>query len=74
MLSAPDCDIVRIYDPRMLSMMATALDNACNCIPKTYKESYQARRKLALLVIRHVDRGERDPRRLADLAILDFLR
>jgi hypothetical protein len=38
------------------------------------KDSERARRKLTLLVLRYVDRGEHDPMRLADMALLDFLR
>jgi hypothetical protein len=32
------------------------------------------RRKLALLILQHMDRGERDAAHLSDLALLDFLR
>jgi hypothetical protein len=34
----------------------------------------QARHRLALLVMRHIGRGERDPICLAYPAVLDFLR
>ena len=67
-------DIERVYGPDTLKIMATAFDNALKCLPKKFRESDQARHKLALLVIRHIGRGERDPVCLADLAMLDFLR
>ncbi len=67
-------DIERVYDPATLKIIATAFDNAHKRLPKNFRKSDQARHKLALLVMRHVGRGERDPLRLADLAMLDFLR
>jgi hypothetical protein len=67
-------DIERVYDPDTLKLMATAFDNAHQRLPKRFKENDQARHKLALLVMRHIGRGERDPAYLADLTVLDFLR
>jgi hypothetical protein len=67
-------DIERVYGPDTLKIMATAFDNAHKCLPKKFRESDQARHKLALLVMRHIGRGERDPVCLADSAVLDFLR
>ena len=66
--------IERVYDPATLKIMATAFDNAINCLPKKFRESERARHKLALIVMRHIGRGERYPIRLADMAALDFLR
>ncbi len=43
-------------------------------LPANFKDTERARRKLALLVLRYVDRGEHDPMRPADMALLDFLR
>ena len=67
-------DIERVYGPDTLKLMATAFDNARNRLPKEFSESDHARHKLALLVMRHIGRGERDPVCLADLAVLDFMR
>ena len=67
-------DIERVYNPETLKMMTTAFDNAHKCLPKKLRESEHARHKLALLVMRHIGRGERDPVCLANLAVLDFLR
>lgn len=67
-------DIDRVYDPDTLKMVAAAFDNAHKRLPKKFSESDRARRRLALFVMRHIERGERDPVRLADLAVLDFLR
>jgi hypothetical protein len=51
-------DIERVYGPDTLKIMATAFDNAHKCLPKKFRESDQARHKLALLVMRHIGRGE----------------
>ena len=66
--------IERAYGPDTLKIMAKAFDNALRRLPKKFRESDRARHKLALLVMRHIGRGERDPVCLADLAVLDFLR
>ena len=63
-----------VYDPDTLKIMSMAFDNAHKCLPEKYRESDQARRKLALLVMRHIGRGERDPMCVAYSAVLDFLR
>jgi hypothetical protein len=67
-------NIERVYGPDTLKIMAAAFDNAHKCLPVKFRETDQARRKLALLIIRHMERGEHDPMSLADLAVLDFLR
>ena len=41
---------------------------------KKIKGNERAERRLALLIMRHVNRGENDPERLAVSATLDFLR
>jgi hypothetical protein len=55
-----------------LKVMATAFENAQ--MPSEKIQGKRARRQRALLVMRHIRRGERDAVRLADLAALDFLR
>ena len=67
-------DIKRIYGPDTLKIMAAAFDSAHERLPAAFREKDRARRKLALLILRHTDRGELDPALLADLAVLDFLR
>jgi hypothetical protein len=54
--------------------MAAAFDNAHECLPAKFKENDRARHKLALLIMRHMERGEHDPTSLATLAVLDLLR
>jgi hypothetical protein len=64
----------RAYSPDTLKVMTTAFDNAHKCLPASFRENDQARRKLALLILRHIERGERDPVCLADSVVLEFLR
>jgi hypothetical protein len=63
-----------VYDPETLKMMGAAFDTACQSFPPDLKDHERVRRKLALLILRHMDRGERDATRLRDLALLDFTR
>jgi hypothetical protein len=63
-----------VYDPATLTIMSSAFDRACDCLPLEFKGSAQLRRKLALHIIRHVDDGESDPTRLADSAVLSLVR
>ena len=58
-------DIERVYGPDTLKIMAMAFDNAHKCLPEKFRGSNKARHKLALLVMRYIERGERDPVRLA---------
>jgi hypothetical protein len=70
----PFSDVKYVYDPEALKMMGTAFDTACQSFPPDLKDHEGARRKMALLILRHIDRGERDATRLSDLALLDFMR
>ncbi|MGB8892768.1 MAG: hypothetical protein WA322_16690 [Pseudolabrys sp.] len=63
----------RIYGPDTLKIITAAFDDAHKCLPAKLRENDRARRKLALLIIRHLERGERNPECLADSAVLDFL-
>jgi len=67
-------NIERVYGPDTLKIMTAAFDNAHDCLPAKFRENDHARRKLALLIIRHMERGERNPVSLANVAMLDFLR
>ena len=70
----PSHNVIHVYDPAALKMMTVAFESAWQSLPANFKDSERARRKLALLVLRHVDRGEQDPTCLADMALLDFLK
>ncbi len=67
-------DVKYVYDPETLTTMGAAFDTACRSFPPDLKDHEGARRKLALLILRHMERGEHDARRLSDLALFDFMR
>ena len=62
---------VTVYDPKLLSAMRRALAAACSQLPPVLTSTELGRQNLARRVLAHVDRGERDPRRLAYLAAND---
>jgi len=70
----PFSDVKYVYDPEALKTMGTAFDAVCQAFPPNLKHHEAARRRLALLILRHMDRGERDVARLSNLALLDFMR
>jgi len=70
----PFSDIKYVYDPDALKMMGAAFDTVCQAFPPDLKDHEGAKRRLALVILRHVDRGEREVTRLSDLALLDFMR
>ena len=70
----PISDVKYVYDPEALKTMGTAFDAVFQAFPPNLKHHEAARRKLALLILRHMDRGERDVARLRELALLDFMR
>jgi hypothetical protein len=67
-------DVKYVYDPETLKTMGAAFDTAWQSFPPELKDHEGARRKLALLILRHMDRGECDTTRLSDRALLDFMR
>jgi len=67
-------DVKYVYDPEALKTMGAAFDTVCQSFPPDLKHHEGARRRLALVIIRHMDRGERDATRLSELALLDFMR
>jgi hypothetical protein len=64
----------RVYGPDSLKVMTTAFDYAHKSLPAKLQENDRAKRRLALLILRHIERGEHDPEHLATSAVLDFLR
>jgi hypothetical protein len=62
-----------VYDPDTLKAMGAAFVTAGQSIPPHLQDYERARRKLALLIIRHMESGEPDAN-LGTVALLDFLR
>ena len=62
----------RTYEPETIAVMSAAFDRACESVPARINGNDDVRRTLALIVLRHVDQGERDPGRLADIAFREL--
>ena len=62
-----------VYGPDTLEVMGAAFDAAVQLLPPNLKEHESSRRRLALLILHHTDRGE-PAGDLRNLAVLDFLR
>jgi hypothetical protein len=62
----------RVYPPEILAAMSTAFDNVCRSVTAQISGNDDVRRQLALIILRHVDGGESDPVRLAELAFNDL--
>jgi hypothetical protein len=62
----------RFYEPDSLQVMTDALDLACAMLPHDLGENESLRRRLSLRILHDVDAGERDPARLAVLAVLSL--
>jgi hypothetical protein len=58
----------RVYPPETVVAMSTAFDNVCGTVSVKINGNDGLRRQLALIILRHVDEGEHDPLRLAELA------
>ena len=62
----------RSYSPETVSVMTAAFDRVCQFVSKRMNGHDDAKKTLALIILRHVDRGERDPQRLADVALREW--
>ena len=61
----------RVYPPETTSAMTAAFDRLCASIPKSVNGD-DLRRQLALIILRHVDRGVQDPERLSEIAFREL--
>lgn len=59
----------RFYEPDSIRIMTDALDFACRMLPDGMRESESLRRRLATHILHDIDGGERDPLRLATIAV-----
>jgi hypothetical protein len=59
----------RTYSPETVALMNAAFDRVCQSVSsKLMNEHEDLKQTLALIILRHVDRGVRDPEQLADIA------
>jgi hypothetical protein len=63
----------RLYPPETVAAMTTAFDTVYQSLPTQIHDDEGVREALALVILRHVDRGERDPERLTDLALRELI-
>jgi len=61
----------RTYGPETVAVMTTAFERVCEAIYPRINDD-EVRRKVALVILRHVDRGELDPKRLAGAALREL--
>ena len=59
----------RVYPPETVVVMSTAFDNVCRSVSAKITGDDGVRHRLALIILRHVDGGERDPQRLSEMAL-----
>jgi hypothetical protein len=62
----------RAYGPETVAVMTAAFEKACEYVSPPTNGDDEAHRKLASIILRHVDRGERDPRQLALAALREW--
>jgi hypothetical protein len=60
----------RTYGPETIAVMTAAFDRVCRSVSPSVRAS---RERLALIILRHVDQGERDVQRLADIALREWM-
>ena len=59
----------RIYPPETVVAMSTAFDSVCRSVSPRINGDDSVRRRLALIILRHVDQGQHDPQRLSEIAL-----
>ena len=60
------------YCLETISVMKAALDKACQSVTEQMNGNDDIKKTLALIILRHVDQGERDPERLAETAFREL--
>ncbi len=65
-------EIGRTYGPETIAVMSAAFDRVCQSVSKEMNGYGDVQETLALIILRHADRGERDVQRLADAAIREW--
>ena len=62
-----------IYSPETVALVTAAFDSVCSSVAHRINGNEDMRQTLALIILRHIDRGERDPQRLADVALREWM-
>lgn len=61
----------RVYPPETLAAMTAVFDQLCESIPKSV-DGGDLRRQLAWIMLRHVDRGLQEPKRLSEITFREL--
>ena len=63
----------RTYSPETVGLRSAAFDRVYQSVSsRLMNEHEDLKQSLALIILRHVDRGERDPEQLADVALREW--
>ena len=62
----------RSYSPETASVMTAAFDRVCQSVSKQLNGSDDVKKTLALIILRHVDRGECNAERLAEISFREW--
>jgi hypothetical protein len=62
----------RTYSPEIAALMGAAYDRVCQSISVRMNGHEDAKKTLALIILRHFEQGERDVQRLADVALREW--
>jgi hypothetical protein len=62
----------RTYEPEIVAVMTDAFDRVCHSVSKRMNANDDVKQTLALIILQHVDKGVRDPERLADIALREL--
>jgi len=62
----------RSYHPETISVMTAAFDKICQSVSEQMNGNDDVKKTLALIILRHVDGGERDPGQLAETAFREW--
>jgi hypothetical protein len=65
-------NLERAYSPETVAIMTAAFDRVCQSVSYRMNGDEELKRKLALIILRHVDRGVRNVQRLADVALQEW--
>lgn len=64
--------VQQAHDVDALRNMALALDMAWELLPSSLEHDDGMRRRLAMLIVGHFERGEHDPLRLSELVVAEI--
>ena len=62
----------RSYSPETIAIMTAAFDRVCQSVSKQMNGSDDVMKTLALIIFRHVDRGECNAEQLAEIAFREW--